>query len=65
MLRNGVLIAVIWSCFSSISFAVVDSHNELRKKFTQAQYLAAQGQITQAIVAYERLIRSNPKLITI
>lgn len=62
MLRNGVLVVVIWSFFSSISFAVVDSDNELRKKFTQAQHLVEQGQTTQAIVAYEALIRSNPKL---
>jgi len=62
MLRNGVLVVVIWSFFSSISFAVVDSDNELRKKFTQAQHLVEQGQTTQAIAAYEALIRSNPKL---
>lgn len=62
MLRNGVLVVVIWSFFSSISFAVVDSDNELRKKFTQAQNLVDQGQTTQAIAAYEALIRTNPKL---
>ena len=62
MLRNGVLVVVIWSFFSSISFAVVDSVNELRKKFTQAQHLVEQGQTTQAIAAYEALIQSNPKL---
>ena len=62
MLRNGVLVLVIWSFFSSISFAVVDGDNELSKKFTQAQHLATQGQITQAITAYQTLIRSNPKL---
>jgi len=62
MLRNGLLVVVIWSFFSSISFAVVDVDNELRKKFIQAQNLVEQGQITQAIIAYQSLIRSNPKL---
>ena len=62
MLRNGLLVVVIWSFFSSISFAVVDSNNEISKKFSEAQRLATQGQVTQAITAYQALILSNPQL---
>ncbi len=62
MLRNGLLVAVIWSFFSSISFAVVESNNELSKRFSEAQRLATQGQVTQAITAYQALILSNPQL---
>ena len=62
MLRNVVLVVVIWSFFSSVSFAVVDSNNELSKKFSEAQRLATQGQVTQAITAYQALILSHPQL---
>lgn len=62
MLRNGLLIAVMWSFFSSSSFAVVNSNVEIRTEFAQAQKLAAQGQITQAITAYEKIIYLNPAL---
>lgn len=61
MLRSGVLVVVIWSFFSSISFAGIDGDTTFRKKFTQAQQLAAQGQIDRAITAYQVLIASKPK----
>lgn len=60
MFRNAVLVVFIWSFYSSVSFAVVDSDNEFRQQFTQAQNLAAQGQIAEAITAYQTLIHSNP-----
>ena len=61
MLRSGVLVVVIWSFFSSISFAGIDSETAFRKKFTQAEELAAQGQIEGAITAYQVLIATKPK----
>lgn len=62
MLRNGVLVVALLFLFSGISFAVVDSNNEISKKFSEAQRLAKQGQVTQAITAYQALILSNPQL---
>ena len=62
MLRNGVLVVALLFLFSGISFAVVDSNNEISKKFSEAQRLATQGQVMQAITAYQALILSNPQL---
>ena len=61
MLRSGFLVVIIWSFVSSISFAGIDSDTAFRKKFNQAQQLAAQGQIDRAITAYQVLIASKPK----
>lgn len=60
MLRNAILVVALYTLFSSASFAVGDESDEIRKQFTQAQSLAAQGQTAQAVTAYETLIRSNP-----
>ena len=62
MLRSAILVVVIGLFFSNISLAAGDRANEVSKQFTQAQNLAAQGKLEQAIAAYETLIRSNPVL---
>ena len=62
MLRSAILVVVIGLFFSNISLAAGDRADEVSKQFTQAQNLAAQGKVTQAISAYETLIRSNPVL---
>ncbi len=61
MSRNGVLFVVLLSFFSGISFAA-SSDDEIAKRFSEAQRLASQGQVTQAISAYQSLIQSNPQL---
>ena len=62
MVRSGILGIVLFSFISSVSFAVPTNNDELAKKFSEAQGLAKQGQITQAISAYQALIKSNPLL---
>lgn len=60
MLRSAVLLSVVGLFFSGISVAVVDKENEFRQKFSQAEKLAAQGQVVEAISVYQTIIRSNP-----
>ena len=60
MLRSGILVIAL--LFLGVSFATANNNNELAKKFSQAQQLAAQGQITQAIAIYQALIKSHPLL---
>lgn len=62
MFRNGFFVVVLVSFFSASSFAVTDNNTELTKKFSQAQTLASQGKVTEAIAAYHALIRLNPLL---
>lgn len=60
MLRSGILVIAL--LFISVSFAATNDNSELAKTFLQAQQLAAQGQITQAITVYQALIKSHPLL---
>lgn len=62
MFRNGFFVVVLVVFFSSPCFAVTDNNTELAKKFSAAQRLASQGQITEAIAAYHALIRLKPQL---
>lgn len=62
MFRNGIFVVVLVSFFSGTSVAVTDNNAELAKKFSAAQRLATQGQVTQAIAAYQSLIRLHPQL---
>ena len=65
MSRNAVLVVVLISFISSLNFAIAADyieHDELTKKFTVAQALASQGEIKQAIAAYQAIILSNPLL---
>ena len=62
MLRKAVLAGVLISFFSSSNFAIAASNDALAKKFSEAQYLTSQGQISQAIEVYQSLIRTNPQL---
>ena len=62
MLRLGVCCCVLLVFFSNASYAIDSSKDKLAKKFQQAQYLAEQGKISQAISIYESLIQSNPQL---
>ena len=60
MVRSGFLLITLWSFISSVSLAVTD--DDLAKNFSAAQKLANQGKITQAINAYQALIKSHPLL---
>ena len=60
MVRSGILGIALFSLITSISFAAPTNNDELAKKFTEAQNFASQGKITQAIAAYQALIKSNP-----
>ena len=62
MLRNAALFTVLISSFLGINSSFAESSIELAKKFSAAQQLVAQGQITQAITAYQSLILANPLL---
>lgn len=62
MVRSGILGIVLFSFISSVSFAIPTNNDELAKKFSEAQGLAKEGQISQAISAYQALIKSNPLL---
>lgn len=60
MLRSGILVIAL--LFLSVSFAATNNNNDLAKKFSEAQQLATQGEITQAIAVYQALIKSHPLL---
>lgn len=62
MVRNVIFLTIFCSFFSNISFAALESGNQTRKQFSQAQKLVAQGQIQQAIKAYQDLIKLNPSV---
>ncbi len=62
MFRKGLFVVVLVSFFSGSSIAVSDNKAELSLKFSAAQRLARQGQVTQAIAAYQSLIRLHPQL---
>ena len=62
MLRPSVLTVALLLCFSTTIFAAASSEGEISIKFSEAQNLAAQGKIKQAISAYQFLIHSNPQL---
>lgn len=63
MLRSSILAVTVLSFLSNTSFAAIENSDEaLAKKFAAAQLLSAQGQVTQAITAYQALINANPLL---
>ncbi len=62
MLRKAVLAGVLITFISSLNFAIAASNDELAKKFSEAQHLTSQGQISQAITLYQALILENPLL---
>ena len=61
-LRNGVLAVALLLFFSATSVAAVSPHDDIAKKFAQAESLVAKGEIEQAISAYSSLIQLNPLL---
>lgn len=62
MLKKAILLVALFSVFSSTSFAVAATNDELVKKFSEAESFTTQGQISQAISIYQSLIDSNPQL---
>ncbi|MCW9030315.1 MAG: tetratricopeptide repeat protein [Gammaproteobacteria bacterium] len=62
MVRRGISGLAIFLFFSAASFAVPDNNDERATKFAEAQDLARQGQLTQAISVYQALIKSHPLL---
>lgn len=59
MLKNAVFVTALFLVMNS-SFA--ESGNALAKNFIEAQQLSAQGKTSQAIAAYQSIVRTNPLL---
>lgn len=58
LFRKSIFVIALLPFFSSISFA---AENERAQKFSEAQQLATQGQLSEAITIYQSLIRSFPR----
>lgn len=55
---KSIFLFVLLSFFSGLSFAIDDS---LKSRFSAAQALADEGQLTEAIAAYQSLIKTHPQ----
>ena len=62
MLKKALLAAVLLPLFLSSNFVIAASQDDLAQKFSEAQRLSSQGNIAQAITAYQALILENPLL---
>jgi tetratricopeptide (TPR) repeat protein len=62
MFRQGVLIAFIIASLSQVVLAEGNNTSEISQLFKQADSLAEQGQLNQAIDIYEALIKQHPQL---
>ena len=62
MLKKALLAVVLLSLFLSSNFVTAASKADLAQKFSEAQRLSSQGNIAQAITAYQALILENPLL---
>lgn len=62
MLKKALLAVVLVSLFLSSTFVIAESKDDLAEKFSEAQLLSSQGNIAQAIIAYQALILENPLL---
>ena len=62
MLKKALLAVVLLPLFFSSNFVIAASKEDLAKKFSEAQRLSSQGNIAQAISAYQALILENPLL---
>ena len=62
MLKKALLAVVLVSLFLSSTFVIAESKDDLAEKFSEAQLLSSQGNIAQAITAYQALILENPLL---
>ena len=58
LFRKSIFVIALLSFTSSLSFAAAE--NEMAQKFAEAQHLAAQGQLSDAISAYQSLIHAFP-----
>ena len=62
MLKKALLAVVLLPLFLSSNFVTAASKDDLAQKFSEAQHLSSQGNIAQAITAYQALILENPLL---
>lgn len=62
MLKKALLAVVLLPLFLSSNFVIAASKDDLAQKFSEAQHLSSQGNIAQAITAYQALILENPLL---
>ena len=62
MLKKVLLAVVLLPLFLSSNFVIAASKGDLAQKFSEAQRLSSQGNVTQAITAYQALILENPLL---
>ena len=62
MLKKALLAVVLLPLFLSSNFVTAASKADLAQKFSEAQRLSSQGNISQAITAYHALILENPLL---
>ena len=62
MLKKALLAVVLLPLFLNSNLVIAASKDDLAQKFSEAQRLSSQGNIAQAITAYQALILENPLL---